>query len=60
MVYPKPDVQQWTFNVLAEFRISGRTFRPGDVLNRRRLAIGPRTIARLISEGKIEVPQEEE
>lgn len=55
MSYPKPDVQQWTFNVLATFRISGRTFQPGDVLNRRHLAIGPRTIARLISEGKIEV-----
>ncbi len=51
----RPDVTQWTFNVLATFRLGGRTYNPGDVLNRRRLAIGPRTIARLIAEGKIEV-----
>ena len=51
----RPDRTQWTFNVLASFRLGGRTYLPGDILNRRRLAIGPRVIARLISEGKIEV-----
>lgn len=51
----RPDRTQWTFSVLATFRLGGRTYNPGDILNRRRLAIGPRTIARLIAEGKIEV-----
>ena len=51
----RPDVTQWTFNVLASFRLGGRTYQPGDILNRRRLAIGPRAIARLIAKGKIEV-----
>ncbi|QDU67323.1 hypothetical protein [Engelhardtia mirabilis] len=55
MSYPKPDVQQWTFNVLATFRLGGRTYNPGDVLNRRHLAIGPRVIRELIDTGKIEV-----
>jgi len=51
----RPDVTQWTFNVLSTFRLGGRTYQPGSVLNRRRLAIGPRAIERLIAEGKIEV-----
>lgn len=53
----RPDRCAWCYTTLQEFRISGRTFRPGDVLNHRHLAIGPRAIARLISEGKIEVQQ---
>jgi hypothetical protein len=55
MTYPKPDVQQWTFLVLSPFRLGGRNFSPGDILNRRRLAIGPRVIRELIDTGKIEV-----
>jgi hypothetical protein len=51
----KPDVTQWTFNVLATFRLGGRTYQPGDILNRRHLAIGPRKIGELIADGKIEV-----
>ena len=53
----RPDVCAWHYTTLQEFRISGRTFRPGDTIDRRHLAIGPRAIARLISEGKIEVQQ---
>ena len=56
----RPDRTQWTFSVLTSFRLGGKTYNPGDELNRRHLAIGPRAIARLISEGKIEVPQEDE
>jgi hypothetical protein len=55
MTYPKPDVQQWTFLVLSPFRLGGRNYQPGDILNRRRLAIGPRVIRELIDTGKIEV-----
>ncbi len=55
MTYPKPDVQQYLFNVLVSFRLGGRTYQPGDVLNRKRLAIGPRRIRELIDTGKIEV-----
>ena len=51
----RPDVVAWTFNVLVSFRLGGRTYQPGDVLNRRRLAIGPRKIRKLIDTGKIEV-----
>ena len=51
----RPDVTAWTFNVLVAFRLGGRTYQPGDVLNRRRLAIGPRKIRKLIDTGKIEV-----
>ena len=51
----KPDVTRYTFNVLATFRLGGRTYQPGDVLNRRHLAIGHRVIRELIDTGKIEV-----
>jgi hypothetical protein len=51
----KPDVLRYTFNVLQEFRLGGRTYKPGDVLNRRRLAIGHRTIRELLDANKIEV-----
>ena len=51
----RPEETAWTFNVLATFRISGRTFEPGDTLNRRHMAIGPRKIRQLIDAGKIEV-----
>jgi len=51
----KPDVTRYTFNVLATFRLGGRTYQPGDVLNRRHLAIGHRVIRELLDSGKIEV-----
>jgi len=51
----RPEVTAWTFNVLASFRLGGRTYQPGDVLNRRRLAIGPRAIRKLLDQGLIEV-----
>lgn len=51
----RPAVTSWTFNVLASFRFAGRTYQPGDRLNRRRLAIGPRRIRKLIDSNKIEV-----
>ena len=51
----RPDVTAWDFNVLATFRLGGRTHQPGDTLNRRRLAIGPRKIRELIDSGLIEV-----
>jgi len=55
MTYPKPTVQEWTFNVLSAFRLGGRTYNPGDVLDRRHLAIGPDRIRKLIASGHIEV-----
>lgn len=51
----KPDVTRYTFNVLASFRLGGRTYHPGEILNRRHLAIGQRVIRELIDNGKIEV-----
>ena len=51
----KPDEVRYTFNVLETFRLGGRTYQPGDVLNRRRLAIGHRVIRELLDGGKIEV-----
>lgn len=51
----RADVTAWTFNVLASFRLGGRTYQPGDVLNRRHLAIGPRQIRELLDKGLIEV-----
>jgi hypothetical protein len=52
---PRPDVTAWRFTVLVSFRLGGRTYGPGDVLNRRRLAIGPRKIRKLLDTGKVEV-----
>lgn len=51
----RPDVVAWTFNVLASFRLGGRTYNPGEVLDRRHLAIGPRKVRELIDSGLIEV-----
>ena len=51
----RSELTAWTFNVLASFRFGGRSYAPGDVLNRRHLAIGPRAIGKLLSQGLIEV-----
>ncbi len=51
----RPDVSAWFFNVLQEFRFGGRTYKVGDSIDRRHLAIGPRAIRKLIDQGLIEV-----
>lgn len=51
----KPDSLRYTFTCLQSFRLGGRTYQPGDVLNRRHLAIGHRVIRELLDTGKIEV-----
>jgi hypothetical protein len=53
----RPDRCAWHYTTLQEFRFGGRTYSIGDTINRRHLAIGPRAIARLIADGKIEVQQ---
>lgn len=55
MAYPRPEVVAWTFTVLQEFRLGGRTYAVGQTINRRRLALGPRLIRKLLDQGKIEV-----
>lgn len=56
-IMTRHQVTAWYFTTLQEFRFGGRTYSIGDTIDRRHLAIGPRAIARLISEGKIEVQQ---
>ena len=45
---------EWRFIVLQPFRFGGRAYRIGEVLNRKRVSIGPRQLQRLLSEGRIE------
>jgi hypothetical protein len=47
----KPDELMYEFSVLQSFRLGGRTYQPGDVLNRRHLAIGHRVIRELLNAG---------
>ena len=44
----------WRFVVVQPFRFGGRGYRVGDVLDRKRLSIGPRRLQRLLDEGRIE------
>ena len=51
----RPDVSAWLFTVLQGFRRAGRTYKVGDTIDRRLLAIGPSDIRKLIDQGLIEV-----
>ena len=44
----------WRFVVVQPFRFGGRGYRVGEVLDRKRLSIGPRHLQKLLDEGRIE------